>query len=116
MVEACGALDRVIFSSFDRAAVEAVRAASRQAAIGVLWSGDPVPEGLALARRVAARALHLRKDAATAQAIHAALDAGLETRVWTVNRRDEFDRLAADGASGIFTDYPERFLQSVPPR
>jgi len=116
VVEACGALDRVVFSSFDRAAVEAVRAASRQAAIGVRYRAGAIDDALRLAERVGARALHLRKDAATARAIHAALDAGLETRVWTVNRRDEFDRLAADGASGIFTDYPERFLQSVPPR
>ena len=116
VVAGAGALDRVVFSSFDRAAVEAVRVASREAVIGVLWSDDPVPAGLALARRVAARALHLRKEAATATAIAAAADAGLETRVWTVNRRDEFARLVADGAAGIFTDHPERFLQTVPPR
>ena len=115
-VVAAGALSRVVFSSFDRSAVEAVRAASRPAVISILWSRDPVPEGLAFARRVGARALHLRKEAATAAAIHAALDAGLETRVWTVNRQDDFARLVADGASGIFTDYPERFLQTVPPR
>ena len=116
VVEAAGALDRVVFSSFDGAAIEAPRAASRDAVVGVLWSSNPVPMGIAAARRVGARALHLRKEAATAAAIHAATDAGLETRVWTVNRRDEFDRLVAEGASGIFTDYPERFLQTVPPR
>jgi glycerophosphoryl diester phosphodiesterase len=116
VVAAAGALDRVVFSSFDRAAVEALRAVSREAVIGVLWSSDPVPAGLAFARRVGARALHLRKEAATAAAIAAAADAGLQTRVWTVNGRDEFARLVADGAAGIFTDYPERFLQSVPTR
>jgi glycerophosphoryl diester phosphodiesterase len=109
-------LDRVVFSSFDRSAVEAVRAASRPAVIGILWSKNPVPEGLAFARRVGARALHLRKEAATAGAIAAAADAGLETRVWTVNGQDEFARLVGAGASGIFTDYPERFLQTVPTR
>jgi glycerophosphoryl diester phosphodiesterase len=115
-VEAAGALDRIVFSSFDRAAVEALRAAAPAAVIGVLWSTDPVPAGLAFARRVGARALHLRKEAATPAAIAAAVGAGLETRVWTVNRQDEFARLVADGASGIFTDYPERFLQTVPAR
>ena len=116
IVAAAGALDRVVFSSFDASAVEAVRAASREAVIGILWSKDPVPAGLAFARRVGARALHLRKEAATAAAIAAAAAVGLQTRVWTVNGRDEFARLVADGASGIFTDFPERFLQSVPPR
>jgi len=116
VVMAAAALDRVVFSSFDPAAVEAVRDAAPQASLAILWSTNPVPEGLAFARRVGARALHLRKDAATAAAIGAAADAGLETRVWTVNAQDEFARLAAAGAAGIFTDYPERFLQSVPPR
>jgi len=116
IVAAAGALDRVVFSSFDRSAVEALRAASPEAVIGILWNRDPVPAGLAFARRVGARALHLRKEAATAAAITAAADAGLQTRVWTVNAQEEFARLVADGASGIFTDYPERFLQTVPTR
>jgi glycerophosphoryl diester phosphodiesterase len=93
-----------------------LRAGSRDAVIGVLWSSNPAPEGIAFARRVGARALHLRKEAATAAAIASAADAGLETRVWTVNAQDEFARFVAAGASGIFTDYPERFLQTVPPR
>jgi glycerophosphoryl diester phosphodiesterase len=116
VVVGAGALERVVFSSFDRAAVETVRAAARDAAIGILWSSHPAPEGIAFARRVGARALHLRKEAATAAAIASAADAGLETRVWTVNAQDEFSRLIAAGASGIFTDYPERFLQTVRPR
>jgi glycerophosphoryl diester phosphodiesterase len=116
VVQAAGALERVVFSSFDSPAVEALRAASPEAVIGILWSRDPVPAGLAFARRVGARALHLRKAAASARAIAAAADAGLQTRVWTVNARDEFVRLVAAGASGIFTDYPERFLQTDPPR
>jgi len=116
VVASARALDRVVFSSFDRSAIEALCAASRDAAIGVLWSSNPAPEGIAFARRVGARALHLRKEAATAAAIAAAADAGLETRVWTVNGQDEFARLVGAGASGIFTDYPERFLQTVPTR
>jgi glycerophosphoryl diester phosphodiesterase len=116
VVASARALDRVVFSSFDRSAIETLRAASPDATIGVLWSGNPAPEGIAFARRVGARALHLRKEAATAAAIAAAADAGLETRVWTVNGQDEFARLVGAGASGIFTDYPERFLQTVPTR
>ena len=116
VVASAGALDRVVFSSFDRSSIEMLRAASRDATLAVLWSRNPVPEGIAFARRVGARALHLRKEAATAAAIAAAADAGLETRVWTVNGQDEFARLASAGASGIFTDYPERFLQTVPTR
>jgi len=116
VVAGAGALDRVVFSSFDRSSIEMLRASSRDAVIGVLWSSNPVPEGIAFARRVGARALHLRKEAATVAAIASAADAGLETRVWTVNAQDEFARFVAAGASGIFTDHPERFLQTVPTR
>lgn len=116
VVVAAGALGRVVFSSFDPEAILALREASADAEVGVLWSADPVPDGLAFARRVAARALHLRKDAATRAAIAAAAAAGLETRVWTVNARVDLDRVVAAGASGIFTDFPERFLQTVPAR
>ena len=38
--------------------------------------------------------------------------AGLAVRVWTVNAPAEFARLTDAGADGVFTDYPERFLQT----
>ena len=53
-----------------------------------------------------------RLRALTPEAFALARAAGLQIRVWTVNEAGEFERLAAAGAHGVFTDYPERFLQT----
>lgn len=112
VVESAGALARVVFSSFDEGALERLRARSADSSLAVLWNSGPVADAVARAERVAARALHLRKDCVTPQALAAAAAAGLAVRAWTVNERGEMDRLVAAGVEGIFTDFPERFLQS----
>jgi glycerophosphoryl diester phosphodiesterase len=111
VVEAAGALTRVVFSSFDEAALARLRARSSSATLAVLREAGPVMEAVACAERVGARALHLRKYAATADAVRVSARAGLPVRAWTVNERGEMDRLVAAGVEGVFTDFPERFLQ-----
>jgi len=113
VVESAGALDRVVFSSFAAAALERLRALSRTATLAVLWETEDVAEAATLARRVGARALHLRKAATTAKAVASAAADGLTVRVWTVNDPDEIRGLEAAGLGGVFTDFPERFLHRV---
>jgi glycerophosphoryl diester phosphodiesterase len=115
IVERAGAIDRVVFSSFDGRALERLRVCSVAATLAVLWEYEPIPEAVRRAERVDARALHVRKEAATSEAIAIAGAAGLPVRVWTVNAPDEFNRVVAAGAEGIFTDHPERFLHPVAP-
>jgi glycerophosphoryl diester phosphodiesterase len=115
VVEEADAMERVVFSSFDPRALDRLRALSSAATIGVLWEADPIPMALRVAERVGARALHVRKDTATVETISQARAAGLETRVWTVNAREEFDLLASRGADAVFTDFPERFLLNSMP-
>jgi glycerophosphoryl diester phosphodiesterase len=110
VVEEAGALERTVFSSFAMDALERVRARSAVARLAVLWETERVDDAIAWARRVGARALHLRKDRVTPEALAAAAAAGLPVRAWTVNERGEMDRLVAAGVEGIFTDFPERFL------
>jgi glycerophosphoryl diester phosphodiesterase len=112
VVEAADALGRVVFSSFDAAALERLRARSGAAAIAVLWESPAVTGGLTLAERVGARALHLRKDAVTRESVDRAARVGLPVRAWTVNDPGESARLRATGVDGIFTDLPERFLHT----
>ena len=114
VVERAGAAQRVVFSSFAGGALERLRARAPSATLAVLWEHDPVPHAIRLAERVSARALHLRKEAATPPAVAAARAAGLTVRVWTVNAQAEFDRLVTAGVDGIFTDFPERFLHIAP--
>lgn len=110
VVESAGALGRVVFSSFEDSALERLRVCSATATLAVLWEYAPIPEAVRRAERVAARALHLRKEAATPEALADLTAAGLAVRVWTVNEPADFDRLAAAGVDGIFSDFPERFL------
>lgn len=111
-VECAGALGRVIFSSFDPESLVRMRALTADAELGVLWIHRKVSPALDLAKRVAARGLHLRKTGASPEGLAAARETGLSIRVWTVNEPREFHHLASWGATGVFTDYPERFLHS----
>ena len=79
--------------------------------MAVLWEDAPFADAIELARRVAATALHVRKDVVTREAVTKAAAVGLPIRAWTVNDPGESARLAALGIEGIFTDFPERFLQ-----
>lgn len=110
-VEAAGALGRVLFSSFQAVSLRRVRGLSPKAELAVLWSGLSITRALTLAGSVNATSLHLRKTSAAPKAIAAGHAAGLTVRVWTVNAPADFARLTSGGADGVFTDYPERFLQ-----
>ena len=111
-VRAVRALERVVFSSFDHGALQRLRGLSSEAQIAVLWAGRGTGRPLGAARRVAARALHLRTTGATLRAVSAVRDAGLDVRVWTVNDPEEWRVFERRGASAVFTDFPERFLQT----
>ncbi len=45
--------------------------------------------------------------------IEAARSLGLPVFVWTVNRRENMDRLISWGVDGIISDYPERLLEAA---
>jgi glycerophosphoryl diester phosphodiesterase len=112
VVTAAHALRRVVFSSFDAESLVCMRSLTADAELAVLWTRRAVAPAIHLAKRVGARGLHLRKTAADRKSLAAARENGLEVRVWTVNEPREFAPLGQLGASGVFTDFPERFLQS----
>jgi glycerophosphoryl diester phosphodiesterase len=112
VVAAAGAASRVVFSSFDAARLVRLRDLSSDAAIAVLWTRARIAAALRLAERVGARALHIRKEAVSAEGVRDAASSGLETRAWTVNEPADFARLERLGVGAVFTDFPERFLQS----
>ena len=113
VVEAAGALERVVFSSFEWELLEAMRAQSSRATVAVLSAEPSILDAVRLAGRIGATAVHLRKDLVTSAAVLVAARAGLVIRAWTVNDAEEKRRLEDAGVAGIFTDYPERFLLPV---
>ncbi|HEV7731607.1 MAG TPA: glycerophosphodiester phosphodiesterase family protein [Candidatus Binatia bacterium] len=110
VVEAAGALQRVVFSSFAADSLVRMRALSAAAELAVLWDRTAMAGALRLAEGVGARALHIRTGRSAPSGIASGHAAGLLVRVWTVNARADFTPLQEAGVDGVFTDYPERFL------
>lgn len=104
------ALQRVVFSSFDAARLQRLRALEPAAELAVLWSPADVSGAIARARGVGARALHIRNGPRAPIGVTAGREVGLAVRVWTVNEPRDLPPLARAGVTGIFTDFPERFL------
>lgn len=59
-----------------------------------------------------ARALHASAQALTGEALQAVRNAGVPLACYTVNRRDEAERLLAMGVSAVFTDRPDLWASS----
>lgn len=106
------AFDRVIFSSFDRASLEALRDVSSEARLGVLWIFAPFDEAFALAEELGAAALHPRAEAVDVRVVDAAHERGLAVNTWTVNEPPAVLDMIRAGVDGIISDFPGRLLEA----
>lgn len=106
------AFDRVIFSSFDRPALEALRDVSSDARIGVLWIFAPFDEAFELAERLGALALHPRAEAVDVNVCDEAHERGLVVNSWTVNETQAIFDQVRMGVDGVISDYPGRLLEA----
>ena len=107
-----GAVDRVIFSSFDMEMLEHVRDASPHARIGVLWSRGPFDEAFRFADALGAVALHPYAGEVTGDLVRECSDRGLMVNVWTVNQVDRMVELVRLGVDGVISDHPGRLLEA----
>lgn len=107
---AAAAAGKILLSSFSAIALGAAAAEAAQLPRALLVEAIPgdwrerVAESGALALHCSARAL----SAEVAQAVRAA---GFPLACYTVNRRDEAERLFALGVSAIFTDRPDLWVE-----
>jgi len=113
-VRNAGALERVVFSSFEDEALIRLRDLEDRAALAVLRASGTIGHAVRAAERVGARALHLRNTRQTNRQLRETRPAGYDIRIWTVNSIEEWTRFESAGASGLFTDHPDRFLQFSP--
>lgn len=111
-VERRAAFDKVVFSSFDGACIEEVRAASPEARIGVLWDGSAFADAFGRATRVGAMALHPRAATVLPAVVAEAHGRGLAVYVWTVNPLEEIVRLVRLGVDGVISDHPARLFSA----
>jgi len=113
-VRSADALGRVIFSSFEDEALARLWRIEPASTLAVLRARGTIGHAVDAARRVGATALHLRNTRGWARSIRDTLPQGYTIRIWTVNSIGEWTKFESAGATGVFTDYPERFLQKSP--
>ncbi|MGH0032507.1 MAG: glycerophosphodiester phosphodiesterase [Myxococcota bacterium] len=107
-VEARGLLADTLFSSFFDPVLEALRAASSEARIGVLVSGRAPRGWLERAERFGACAVHFWAGLASEENVERAHAAGLRVHVYTVDDPAQMETLVERGVDGIFTNHPDR--------
>jgi len=108
LLEAHRRLASTIISSFDLAALHAVRASSAAARIGVLWHNADLAPLWPAAEALAAGSVHLHWGLADAAAVAMSHARHLAVIVWTVNDPAAIAHLAGLGVDGIISDFPER--------
>jgi glycerophosphoryl diester phosphodiesterase len=117
IVDAClqgvldrGALESVVFSSFDHDALRLLRHLSPEARIGVLCEGTGFDRALGCAAELGAENVHPPVVLASRERVAAAHAAGLRVWTWTANSAETI-RCALDaGVDGVFSDFPERVV------
>lgn len=95
-----------VVSSFSMAALLAIKSQPWEHGSALLV--ETLPEDWReRARQVGAIAVHMDATTATAESIAAVREVGLVVACYTVNDRDEAERLLACGVSAVFTDCPD---------
>lgn len=100
--------DNIVLSSFSlEALMEAARVAGSlpRALLVESNSGD----WLGRLRQVGAQALHAARHLLTPASMESLRGAGIPVAAYTVNRREEAERLFALGVSAVFTDRPDHW-------
>lgn len=104
-----GVLDSTVISCFDMDALRAVRRASADVRIGVLWYLPDWEGAWRVVEELGARTIHPYAGSVEPRLFAEAAARGVEAYVWTVNDPGEMRRLIAWGAAGIMSDHPELF-------
>ncbi|MEL6264272.1 MAG: glycerophosphodiester phosphodiesterase family protein [Pseudomonadota bacterium] len=100
---------RVLASSFDHAALDALRAAAPALPIAPLWH-RPAADWRETVARLGAEAVHAAGADLDAAFLAEARAAGLPVRAFTLNDPVAALPLREAGLDAVVTDYPERFL------
>ncbi|MDP2821495.1 MAG: glycerophosphodiester phosphodiesterase [Sulfuritalea sp.] len=99
----------LLLSSFSPEALSAAAAEAPQLPRAVLVKAIPADWRERMAAS-AALALHSSARALSAETAHAVRDAGFPLACYTVNRREDAERLFALGVSAVFTDRPDLWV------
>jgi len=111
------ALESTVISCFDAPALEAVRAQSDDARLGLLWQHTDFTDAWPWLREFHAVSIHPFWMLASSDVIHRAHALGVQVLTWTVNDIAAMRSLVRLGVDGIMSDFPERFadVDDAPP-
>ena len=105
-----GMAETTLVSSFNHDYLRRVRKADPRIELGALVEEAPA-DPVALLKELGARSYNpgLKKlEKSTVEAVRAA---GFDVFIWTVNEEKDMRRVLEWGATGLFTDFPDRFLR-----
>jgi glycerophosphoryl diester phosphodiesterase len=100
---------RVVISSFDHAAVRAVKKIAPHIETAALFM-EVLVDPLDYLRNIPADALHISLPSAIRPSIRNVTSDGVAVRVFTVNEEKYAETLKKVGVTAIFTDYPENIM------
>jgi len=98
-----------LISSFDHAELTRFRAAAPRAQVAPLFHRAS-SRMFEIADALQAWSINLSAQLATTERLHTIADNGYRALVYTVNDLSIARRMQADGANGVFTDFPDRML------
>lgn len=100
---------QLLVSAFDHAVLQRFCLAAPQIPVAPLFD-RPSPRMIEVARALDAAAIHIGLAVASPIVLSALSASGFPIHVYTVNQPTLAERLRERGVSGIFTDYPQRFI------
>ena len=101
-------LKNILFSSFDWEELKDLRALSNEVKLALITGDDPL---LAIdsALHLKAVAINPNYKDLNEHNISKIISKGLKIYTWTVNRKQDIEKLKALNVNGIITDFPDRF-------
>jgi len=109
------AMDRVLFTSFDRHVLSAIRHQDPDACLGILqsWMRNLFHDPLTIAREVGASACICSRQEFRRSFLDTAHEHGMPVFVYTVNDPEEARRLSGAGVDGLITDSADTLLRII---
>jgi len=112
LVSELGMDDRVMISSFNHDYLRRVKAANSDLITAALVE-FPDPDPIALLNKLNASAYNPGLETIDLNQVRRVTQQGFQVFIWTVNDIDSMRMLIAAGASGLFTDFPQRLKQVI---
>jgi len=100
---------RVVISSFDHEAIQAVKKIAPHIETAALFM-EVLVDPIDYMRNIPADALHISLPSAVRPSMRKVVEEGVAVRVFTVNEEKYAEALRKVGVTALFTDYPEKMM------